>query len=138
MQSRSISRRGFVRKSLFTAGALTVAPAFLRGKNLNNKLNIAVIACGGRGAHNMGEVAKTENIVALVDVNMRNLENATVKHPNAKTFTDFRKLFDNAKDFDAVTVSTCEHTHAFATMLALHHNKHVYCEKPTGRSSSPT
>jgi len=27
-------------------------------------------------------------------------------------------------------VSTCEHTHAFATMLALQHGKHVYCEKP--------
>jgi predicted dehydrogenase len=130
MQSRSISRRGFVRKSLFTAGALTIAPAFLRGKNLNNKLNVAVIACGGRGAHNMGEVGKTENVVALCDVNMRNLENAKVKHSKAKTFTDFRKLFDNVKDFDAVTVSTCEHTHALATMLALHHNKHVYCEKP--------
>ena len=27
-------------------------------------------------------------------------------------------------------VSTAEHTHAFATYLALTHGKHVYCEKP--------
>ena len=43
---------------------------------------------------------------------------------------DFRKLFDRPQDFDAVAVSTCEHTHALATMLALKHKKHVYCEKP--------
>src|SRR4029079_18928843 len=61
---------------------------------------------------------------------MKTLSAAAVQHPNAKTFRDFRKLFDNAKDFDAVTVSTCEHTHAFATMLALKNHKNVYCEKP--------
>ncbi|MDB6059859.1 MAG: putative dehydrogenase [Verrucomicrobiales bacterium] len=129
MHSQAISRRAFARKTLFTVGALTVAPAFLRGKNLNSKLNIAVIACGGRGAANMHSVS-SENIVALCDVNLKNLETAAAQHPKAKTFRDFRKLFDRANDFDAVTVSTCEHTHAFATMLALHHNKHVYCEKP--------
>src|SRR5262249_39053704 len=43
---------------------------------------------------------------------------------------DFRKLFDHSKEFDAVVVSTCEHTHAFATLAALRLGKHVYCEKP--------
>ena len=33
-------------------------------------------------------------------------------------------------EFDAVVVATAEHTHAFATYLALTHGKHVYCEKP--------
>ncbi|MGZ4972744.1 MAG: Gfo/Idh/MocA family oxidoreductase, partial [Limisphaerales bacterium] len=125
MHSQAISRRSFARKTLFAAGALAAAPAFLRGQNLNSKLNIAVIACGGRGAANMQSVS-SENIVALCDVNMNNLSAAAAKHPKAKTFRDFRKLFEHAKDFDAVTVSTCEHTHAFATMLALKHDKHVY------------
>jgi hypothetical protein len=39
-------------------------------------------------------------------------------------------VFDKPDDFDAVVVSTAEHTHAFATYLALTHGKHVYCEKP--------
>jgi predicted dehydrogenase len=52
------------------------------------------------------------------------------KYPEAKKVVDFRKLFDNPKDFDAVVVSTCEHTHVFVTMLALKAGKHVYCEKP--------
>lgn len=47
-----------------------------------------------------------------------------------RKYNDFRRVFDHASEFDAVVVSTCEHTHAFATMLALKHGKHVYCEKP--------
>jgi predicted dehydrogenase len=58
------------------------------------------------------------------------LDAAAAKHPQARKFTDFRKVFERARDFDAVVVSTCEHTHAFATMLALQHRKNVYCEKP--------
>jgi predicted dehydrogenase len=52
--------------------------------------------------------------------------------PHAKKFRDFRKLYDDLKDseFDAVVVSTTEHTHAFATLPALQRKKHVYCEKP--------
>mgnify|MGYP003341033665 CR=1 FL=1 len=71
-----------------------------------------------------------ENIVALCDVNGKNLDRAAAKFPKVRKFADFRKVFDHASEFDAVVVSTCEHTHAFATMLALQHGKHVYCEKP--------
>ena len=124
-----LSRRQFHRTLLIAAGGLAAAPAFLRGQNLNNKLNIAVIATGGRGGSNLGSVS-SENIVALCDVNARNVDAAAAKHPNAKKFSDFRKVFDRPQEFDAVVVSTCEHTHAFATMLALQHGKHVYCEKP--------
>jgi len=129
-----LNRRQFIshavtRSMSASALALGVAPALLRGQNLNNKLNIAVIAAGGRGGSNLESVS-SENIVALCDVNARNLAAASAKHPQAWKCSDFRKLFERAKDFDAVVVSTCEHTHAFATMLALHHGKHVYCEKP--------
>ena len=120
-----ITRRAF---NLAAAGALA-APAFLRAKDSPNKLNIAMIGVGGRGGANLRGVA-SENIVALCDVNANAVEAAAVKYPGAKKFTDFRKLFEHSSDFDAVVVSTCEHTHAFATMLALKHDKHVYCEKP--------
>src|SRR5213078_4220653 len=58
------------------------------------------------------------------------VERAGSQHPKARKFRDFRKAFDHAKEFDAVVVSTCEHTHAFATLPALQLKKHVYCEKP--------
>jgi predicted dehydrogenase len=124
-----LTRRQFTRQLLTATGALAACPVFLRGQNLNNKLNIAVIATGGRGGSNLDSVS-TENIVALCDVNANNLEAAATKHPRARKASDFRLLFDRPGDFDAVVVSTCEHTHAFATILALQHGKHVYCEKP--------
>jgi predicted dehydrogenase len=129
MNRSRITRRSF----LGAAGAAVVAPAFLRGRNLNDKLNIAIIGAGGRGGSNLQSVS-TENIVALCDVSVKALNSAAARHPAATKFTDFRKVFDKPGAFDAVVVSTCEHTHAFATMLALKHNKHVYCEKPLTHS----
>ena len=126
----ALSRRCFS-KLLATAtlGTLT-APAFLRGQNLNSKLNVAIIGAGGRGGSNMGEIGRSENIVAVCDVAEVALDAAQKKYPQAKRFTDFRKLYEIEKEFDAVAVSTCEHTHAFATLPALNLGKHVYCEKP--------
>src|SRR5436190_4580063 len=123
---------GGITRRQFVAGAAAVvgtAPAILRGRNLNDKLNIAIIGAGGRGKDKLRGVGG-ENIVALCDVNRTAVDAAAAQFPQAKTFADLRKVFDRASDFDAVVVSTCEHTHAFATMLALDAGKHVYCEKP--------
>ena len=147
---RRITRREFVGGALTAAGMVAGAPALLRGRNLNNKLDIAFIACGGRATDNLKELViapesaaaagravatagaphPDENVVALCDVNQLALDAASERFPKAKQFNDFRKLFDRPNDFDAVVVSTAEHTHAFATYLALTHGKHVYCEKP--------
>jgi predicted dehydrogenase len=123
---RKLTRRQF---TVAASGVLLAAPRYLHARNANERLNIAAIGVGGRGAGNLAEV-RAENIVALCDVNEAALGGAGTRHPKARRFTDFRRLFDHAREFDAVVVSTCEHTHALATMMALRHNKHVYCEKP--------
>ena len=129
-----LSRRSFLRASTrATLGAALVAPALLRAQNLNNKLNIGIIGCGGRGGFAV-DSAKAENIVALCDVAEDRLNSVAKKHPGARTYVDFRKLLDEAKDLDAITVATAEHTHAFATLGALQQGKHVYCEKPLTHS----
>jgi predicted dehydrogenase len=124
----SITRRSFHKVAAATVATLA-APRFLRARNANEKLNIAMIACGGRGGANLKSFGD-ENIVVLCDVDKKAVDAAATKHPSAAKFTDFRKVFDKPNAFDAVVVSTCEHTHAFATMLALENDKHVYCEKP--------
>jgi predicted dehydrogenase len=134
-QSSHLNRRRFLQQTAATAGSLTfAAPAILRARGVIEKLNVAAIGVGGRGGSNLGEVAKSENIVSLCDVNEGNLGRASTAHPKARTFTDFRKIFDRPQEIDAVIVSTCEHTHAFATLAALQHGKHVYCEKPLTHS----
>lgn len=125
----TLNRRRFLESSALAGAATFAAPSFLHGASPNEKLNIAVIGSGGRGAANM-EGVSSENIVAVCDVNQDALDSAAQKYPKARKFTDFRKLFDHASEFDAVVVSTTEHTHAFATLPALQLGKHVYCEKP--------
>lgn len=123
------TRRQFMAGSLAAGAMVGAAPAFLRARNLNDRLNVAVIGCGGRGAANMRGV-ESENVVAICDVNQSNLQFAASRHPGARQTVDFRQLYDHAHEFDAVVVSTCEHTHALATLPALQMGKHVYCEKP--------
>ena len=127
------SRRSFLSRA---SGSLTAALAagswpVARGRqtSANERLRIAIIGTGGRGAANLKQVA-TEEITALCDVNDAHLRRAAEQYPSARRETDFRRLFDHADEFDAVVVSTTEHTHAFATLPALQLGKHVYCEKP--------
>src|ERR1044072_9510924 len=133
-QTKSVSRRRFLQ----VAGAAGVGalgfPAILRSANVGNKLSSAVIGCGGRCASDWGQITG-ESIMALCDVNEKNLLAAAAKCPNAKHFRDYRKMYDALKDsdFDAVCVATTEHTHAFVTLPALKRKKHVYCEKPLTR-----
>jgi predicted dehydrogenase len=123
------TRRQFGRAVAGAAVGAFAAPAIVRGRNLNEKLNIAVIGAGGRGGANLRGVS-SETIVALCDVSEPAIEAAARYHPQARRERDYRKLYDHAREFDAVVVSTTEHTHAFATLPALQLGKHVYCEKP--------
>lgn len=127
------TRRQFGRIVTGAALASFAAPAVVRGRNLNEKLNIALVGVGGRGASNLNDVS-SENIVALCDVFEPAVDRAASRHPSARKLRDFRRLYDHANEFDAVVVSSTEHTHAFATLPALQLGKHVYCEKPLSHS----
>jgi predicted dehydrogenase len=129
---RPLTRRRFLHRIGLATGGLIALPSVLRAQSPNAKLHIAAIGVGGRGASNLADVS-SESIVALCDVNEKNLAHAASAHPAAKTFRDYRKLYDELKDYDAVVVSTTEHTHAFATLPALKSKKNVYCEKPLTR-----
>ena len=67
--ARRPTRRQFVTTVTGTALGAIAAPAIVRGRNLNDKLNIAMIATGGRGGFNLKQAAiASENIVVLCDV----------------------------------------------------------------------
>ncbi len=101
-----VTRRQFGQRLALGAGALA-CPTLLRGQNLNSRLDVVAIGVGGRGAGNLAEVARTENIVAVCDVAGSSLDAAQAKHPGARRYSDFRQLYDQEKRFDAVIVSTC-------------------------------
>lgn len=129
------SRRQFLGVSAALAAGcfVTARPAFSASRSANEKLNIAVIGPGGRGHENLMGVS-SENIVAIVDADFRRAAKAFELFPNAKKFSDYRKLFDTPDFFDAVVVSTPDHTHAAPTSLAMKQGKHVYTEKPLTHS----
>lgn len=134
-----VASRPTRRQLLHAAGAAT-ATGLLREhvatadqpRSANDKLNIGVIGVGNRGASNIAEI-KSENIVALCDVDRQYLETMAARYPHAKTYADFRELIDEPQ-LDAVLVSTPDHTHFHAAMLALRRGLHVYCEKPLAHS----
>ena len=103
-----------------------------RGAVAGNKLRVAFIGVGGRGGGNLNSVASDPDVevMALCDVNRQNLAAAQKQFPKARSYVDFRELYRQADDIDAVVVSVAEHTHAYATHPALRMGKHVYCEKP--------
>jgi len=123
------TRREFLGTSLLAAGCFAAGWPVQTRAAAGDKLRIAMIGSGGRGAANLDGVS-SEEIVALCDVSEASLNQAAQRFPKASRSSDFRRLFDAHKQFDAVVVSTCEHTHAFATLAALKLGKHVYCEKP--------
>jgi predicted dehydrogenase len=128
------SRRDFLAGASGVAGAMAF-PSVLWAKSPNEKLNLAFIGVGGRGQANLNTItsAGNDNVVAICDVNGSSLGKAKERFPQARAYKDFRKLYDEAGDIDAVVVSTTEHTHAYATMPALKLGKAVYCEKPLTR-----
>ncbi|WP_166821740.1 Gfo/Idh/MocA family protein [Thalassoroseus pseudoceratinae] len=134
-QVSSFGRREFLSRSAGAIAAGTAAigcPAILSAKSPNERLNLAFIGVGGRGLANLNTLTSggADNVVAVCDVNSIALGKASQRFPKARTYVDFRKLYEDADDIDAVVVSVAEHTHAYATMPALKEGKHVYCEKP--------
>lgn len=129
------SRRSFIKKSAVAFTAINIVPRHVLGQGYippSDKLNIAVIGGGGKGytdalhAWNQG----ASNIAAICDVDWNMAANAFKKFPEAKKYKDYRKLFDEVKDIDTVTISTPDHTHAVIAMDAMKRKKHVYVQKP--------
>ena len=135
------AKTAFSRRS-FIGGAMAAAPFMIVPRHVlggtghtppSEKLDVAAIGAGGRGAANLHEL-EGENIVALCDVDDKRAAHTFKKYPSAKRYRDFRVMLDKEKGIDAVVVATPDHTHAVASMTAIKLGKHVYCEKPLTRT----
>jgi predicted dehydrogenase len=103
-------------------------------KSPNEKLNIAAIGAGGKGASDIAG-CQTENIVAMADPDDKRAEKTFKQFPKTPKYKDFRRMFDKqGREIDAVLVSCPDHMHATASMWAMSRGKHVYCQKPLTRT----
>ncbi|MFW6078212.1 MAG: Gfo/Idh/MocA family protein [Gemmatimonadota bacterium] len=137
MTDRKISRRAFVGDVALAGMAATVAPRGVLGRRRRasrDKLNVACIGVGGMGANDVDGVGD-ENVVALCDVDWSRAEETFAKYPKATRYRDFREMLETeGANIDAVTISTPDHTHGVAALMALRMGKHVYCQKPLART----
>ena len=129
-----MKKRDFLKTSVALASTTIIpSPLLASISSKKNVLRTAHIGVGGMGASDLESIAshKSVNVVALCDVDENSLDEAQKKYPGAKSFKDYRiMLKEMSENIDAVVVSTPDHTHAPASMLAMEMNKPVYCQKP--------
>jgi predicted dehydrogenase len=131
------SRRNFIKKGVLAAAGVMIVPRFvLGGKGYiapSDKLVIAGIGAGGKGESDLSFFYKSgkAEIAYLCDVDDTSAAASVRAFPRAKYYKDWRELFDKeAKNFDAVSVSTPDHNHAIIALSAMQMDKHVYVQKP--------
>ena len=131
-----MKRRDFLKSASALSTGLVILPSgTLSGANAaGNKLNIALIGAWAWGRANSYEkTLKTQNVVAICDVDEDHLDYAQERYPGAKRYVDWHKCLEQ-KDIEAVVCATPDHTHAFIANWAMNRGYHVYCEKPLANS----
>ena len=114
---KEITRRNFLQKNAMMVAGLTIVPSSVLGKMAgqtapSDKMNIAGIGVGGKGIVNLRNL-KSENIVAICDVDWTLCAKIFEEYPNAKKFYDYREMYDKiGKEIDGVVIATPDHTHA--------------------------
>ncbi len=136
---RKLGRRQFISEAATASAAFTIVPRHVLGgpgfRPPSDVLNIGIIGVGGQGGSNRRNV-RSENIVALCDVDDTKIAAGLQQSPDANTYRDFRVMLDKEPGIDAVIVSTPDHCHTVAAVAAMRLGKHVYVEKPLTHSIS--
>ena len=149
----NVSRREFVSDAgRLALGAMIVPRHVLGGPGFvapSDTLNYAVVGFGGMGSNNAQELSKTENLIAVCDVDWAYAEGKVAgmladrngrarpegvklqsQFVKAKRYEDFREMLDREKGIDGVIVATPDHLHAVVAKAAMDRGKHVYVQKP--------
>jgi predicted dehydrogenase len=131
----SLKRREFLSVSaagiaaVASAQVLTAAP----GLGASAKIRVGLIGCGGRGVHDAGLFKKVDNVsleyVCDVDENRRNSAAKSLGVASTGIVDDMRRVLDD-RSINVVIVTTPDHWHSPASILACDAGKHVYVEKP--------
>jgi len=131
-----MNKRDFLKKSGLGVAGITLAPSLIMCKEkpvIKSRIRTAHIGVGNMGLADLKDISSHPlvDVTALCDVDANYLAKAKILYPNAITFSDYRDMLKEMEnDIDAVIVSTPDHTHAPASILAMNMSKSVYCQKP--------
>ena len=130
------TRRTFVKSTaalgvgFWAGGGVAAKPSI----SALEEIKFGCIGVGGKGSSDSADANNTERnqskVIAVCDIDEKILGKVDKKFPGAKKYFDFRKMLDEmGKSIDAVTISTPDHTHAVAAMMAMDMGKHCFCQK---------
>ena len=129
-----MNKREFLKKTSLAIGATILPlPNLSCESSTEEMIRTAHIGVGNMGLEDLKAIASHPNVIvtALCDVDENNLKAAHELFPDAEIFQDYRVLFNSiSEQIDALVVSTPDHTHAPASLMAMENNKNVYCQKP--------
>jgi predicted dehydrogenase len=136
----AINRRRFMKQSAKTAATIAAGAGTFNvarlGRTASDEVRVGVTGINGRGKDHIRGFLGVPGVrvVALCDVDSTLYEGAAQpiaekQGQKPKTFQDIRKMLDD-KGIDAISVATCNHWHALATIWGCQAGKDVYCEKP--------
>ena len=125
----STTRRRFV-----TTVTAASAASYQRILGANDRVGVGFMGFGLIGKQHVFNFKNSfpdVDRVAMCDVYKPRLAEglAYLESPNAKGYSDFRKMLED-KNVDAVVVATPDHWHALITIMACAAGKDVYVEKP--------
>jgi len=134
---RKPTRRQFLQTTAATGIGYWVAGGVRaqESNSPNERIAMASVGIGGKGSSDSADAGRAGDMVAICDVDTNRLEGAGKKFDKAKKYTDFRKMLEEVeKSIDAVTVSTPDHCHAPAALMAMRMGKHCFVQKPLTHS----
>jgi predicted dehydrogenase len=132
------NRRDFMKTTAATGIGFWVSAGLKADETTspNEAIAMASVGVGGKGDSDSKDAGDFGRMVAICDVDEKRL-NAVgeARFPDAKRYTDYRKMLEElGGKIDAVTVSTPDHVHAPAALMAMRMGKHCFCQKPLTRT----
>ncbi len=132
MKKGKLSRRSFFK----TIGTASIAFPFISHQLISappsSRVRFAAFGTANMARVDIYEIISHPNVdfIAAADVDNNFLSQIKKDHPQLKIYTDYRKLLDEEKDIDCLSISTPDHTHAVMAMAAMQRNLAIYCQKP--------
>jgi len=142
-----MKRRDFIGKSAVAAGAFTVVPSHVLGKEgklaPGDRINLGYIGVGKQSMGLLRSIGKCPETMVLAACDVDTLKLARFKAA-AETlnagklgggtqlvdcYENYRELLER-KDIDAVVIVAPDHWHAMIAVDAAKAGKDIYCEKP--------
>lgn len=147
IETGNFSRRKFIQRTAFAAGAITIVPRQVLGKGFvapSDKINLGFIGLGKQTTGLARQFAKTADAQIVAGSDVWTTKNAWFKtyvetqyaeHRKQKSYKgvdttgNYKELLART-DIDAVIIATPDHWHAIQAIDAMNAGKDIYCEKP--------